>query len=114
MKKLLVKLYYRIVMVRLALRWVRRFNLGDEVIHNGKRYTLIQGVCRPYWDLAREDYTHRAHESAFRKVRSLRNYWRSFSNGYGFYRAYWFDIWVNNGIEDWMRGCNIWGGKKPL
>ncbi len=113
MKKMILKLYYRLVMVHLALRWVRSFNLGDRVIHNGKEYTLVQGVCQPYWDLAREEYVHRAHESAFRKVRSIRNYWHGFSSGYWFYRTCWFDIWVNNGIEDWMRGCRIWNGR-PL
>lgn len=108
--KLLRSIYYRLLIVRLALRWVRKLNPGDIVIHEGRRWTLIQGKCAPLWDLHDgDDYKPMVHERDFRKVGGVRAAWRSFRSGYDFYMRSWHDIWVNEGIKPWMRGCNIWG-----
>lgn len=104
------RIYYWLLIVWLALRWVRRLNLGDVVVHEGSRWTLIQGVCAPFWDLY--DGTTRkprVHEREFRKVGGVRAAWRSFRSGYRFYMRSWFDIWVRQGIQPWMRDCDIWG-----
>jgi hypothetical protein len=100
--------------VRLALRWIGKINLGDEVIHQGKRWTLIQGVSNPYWNLARDgEYLDYVHHDQFRKVKGLRAAWRSFHAGYRFYMTSWYSIWVREGIKPWMLACNIWSGKLP-
>ena len=99
----------RLLILWLSMKWVFRFNLGDEVVYNGKRYLLVQGVCKPRWDLAAgEDRPKYVHESEFRKVRSPYNYWHSFRSGWRFYMNSWYGIWRRNGIEPWMRGCRIW------
>lgn len=109
MKRFLKAIYWRARIILLALRWVRRFSLGDRVILDGRHWTLIQGVSAPRWTLSSGAETVRAHESEFRKVRSLRNYWGSFASGYRFYMRNWYGIWMCEGIKPWMRGCNIWG-----
>lgn len=107
-------IYWRAYIVWLALWWVPRFNLGDIVLHKGKEWSLIQGVCAPTWSLIRGDFERGtgervdAHEGDFRKVRSLSNYWQSFRSGYRFYMQSWYGIWMRNGMEPWMLGCNIW------
>lgn len=107
-------IYWRLFIVRLALRWVPRLNIGDEVIYQGKRYWLSQGVYAPKWHMSREgEYLKFIDEGAFRKVRTPRAWWGSFHSGYRFYMTSWWGIWRNNGIEPWMLGCLIWSGKPP-
>lgn len=104
-------LYWRLCIVRLSLRWIRSLNLGDIVIHEGREWMLVQGVRRPYWDLARPcSRKDGVHEKDFKKVKSISNYWRSFRSGYKFYMTNWLSIWKREGIKPWMRGCNIWKG----
>jgi hypothetical protein len=108
------KILWWLFVVRLSLRWIGRLNLGDQVVFEGKRWRLNQGVADPYWALAREDeYLERVHRDKFRKVRGPRAAWTSFRSGYRFYMGYWFDIWVRQGVEPWMLGCAIWAGKPP-
>lgn len=111
-------LYWRTRIAWLALRWVPRFNLGDEVVTaTGETWTLIQGVCAPMWELVRGSHEHgtfqrvRLHVRDFRKKRSLRNYLRSFRSGWRFYMQNWYAIWMREGIKPWMLGCNIWAMK---
>lgn len=112
---MLKAIYWRAYILRLALRWVPRFNIGDRVIYGGREWYLAQGVCAPRWTLRSETDGEEvyANEKDFRKVRSLPNYWRSFRYGYRFYMTSWYSIWMREGIKDWMRGCNIWAGKRP-
>ena len=112
--KMLKAIYWRAYILRLALRWVPRFNLGDRVECIGREWVLNQGVDAPYWTLVRNEENMRAHEHEFYKVRSLSNYWHSFRSGYRFYMTNWYSIWMREGITDWMRGCNIWARKRPL
>ena len=106
------KTYWWFRIVLLSLRWIPSFNLGDYVWYHGEKWMLIQGVCNPCWDLLRgEERKNHIHQLEFCKVRTISNYWHGFNSGYRFYMGYWFDIWVNAGIEPWMLGCNIWKGK---
>jgi hypothetical protein len=103
------RLYWWLYVVRLSFRWVPRLNLGRKVWYEGEKWMLIQGVCAPSWDLmrgkVRKDFVH---EREFRAVQNPVEWWRAFRSGYRFYMAYWYDIWVNEGIEPWMFRCNIW------
>jgi len=104
-------LYWRLYIAWLSLRWIPSLNLGDLVIFGGREWVLVQGVRRPYWDLANGDEKRTVHEGNIRKVRRISNYWRSFRSGYRFYMVNWYGIWIMEGIKPWMRGCNIW--KQP-
>lgn len=107
-------LYWRLFIIRLALRWIAQFNIGDEVIWRGQRWRLSQGVSNPYWNLARDGgYAEHVHRSEFRKPRTPRAAWRSFRSGYRFYMQNWYAIWRREGITPWMRGCRIWAGRPP-
>jgi hypothetical protein len=104
--------YWRLRIVHLSLRWVRKFNLGDRVVYRGEEWTLIQGHSAPTWELHRGDGFAKAHEREFRKVRALSNYLGSFRSGYRFYMGYWYAIWMNEGVKPWMRACSIWGKRR--
>lgn len=109
--KIFVKIYWRIRIIFLSLRWIPQVNLGDIVIYNGDKYTVCNGVRPMSWrlepskDLSDSGWVSR---KECRKVWSLKNIWYSFYSGYNFYMTSWFQIWANNGIKDWMHGCNIW------
>ena len=98
--------------IRLSLRWIFSTNIGDEVWYRGEKWDLIQGVCDPSWDLMNKKGVriNHIHKSNFEKVKTLKNYFRSFKSGYHFYMGYWFKIWVREGIAPWMKECNIWKG----
>lgn len=104
-------IYWHFFILRLALRWVPRFNIGDVVIHKGRRWALNQGVDAPRWSMIslpdRADYITVC-SSEFRKERALRNYLGSFKSGWRFYMQNWYGIWMNGGIQPWMRECRIW------
>jgi len=100
---------YWLLIVYLSFKWIFKINLGDIVIFEGKRYIAIQGVCDPYWDISRgEEILTYVHKKDFEKEKSIRNLLGSFKSGYHFYMLSWFKIWVNSGIEEWMKGCKIW------
>ena len=102
-------IYWWLFVIKLSLRWIPRLNLGAAVWHEGEKWTLAQGVCRPKWDLQKGMRRKKhVHENEFKKVRSLKNYWHSFSSGYRFYMGYWYDSWVRGGVKPWMLGCRIW------
>jgi hypothetical protein len=104
-----------VFVIRLALRWVPKFNLGDAVIYKGERWHLYQGVASPTWGLSQGGgVTCQAREDEFRKVRSIRNYVGSFMSGYRFYMTSWFSIWCREGVKPWMLACNIWSGRPPI
>ena len=113
MKKLVRKVWYWLYIVRSSCRWMSRLNLGDEVRYRGERgWVLEQGVMKPYWTIQRgAERCEGVHESLFDKVRSVRNYLRSFRSGYRFYMISWFAIWVNEGIKPWMNCVLPWRDK---
>lgn len=110
---MLSKLYWRIKIIFFALRWIPNYNIGDEVLYQGKVYRLNQGVSCPLWDIVRDDECLKSiHQDNFRKIRTLKNYWGSFRSGYRFYMGYWYSIWVRKGIEPWVKRLNIWGNSR--
>ena len=116
MSKLFPKLYWRLRIVQLALRWVFKINLGDHVIYKDRRCIIVNGVQKPLWHLLELGTRNRikADECDFKKVVSVANYWHSFGSGYRFYMANWYPTWQREGVQDWMRKCNIWAGRRPL
>jgi hypothetical protein len=107
-------IYWRLFIVRLALRWIPRLNIGDAVMYQGRRYWLSQGVCAPKWNIAsKTEYLKDIDESEFRKVQTPRAWWSSFKFGYRFYMTSWWSIWRGQGIQPWMLGCRIWAGEPP-
>lgn len=106
----MIKLYWKIRIFFLALRWISQVNLGDEVWYKGKKHTVCNGVRCNSWRLDKLDNGDDGWvpRKDCKKVFSFRNLNHSFSSGYRFYMTSWFDIWCNTGIKDWMRKCNIW------
>lgn len=111
--KFLKRLYWRLFIIRLSLRWITQLNLGDRVRYMGRDWTLSQGVKAPIWRLFDGKLSKEVHESKFQKVWSVKGCWQSFRFGYRFYRWNWFEIWVREGIKPWMLSSNIWAGKPP-
>lgn len=104
------KIKWWIFIVYLSSKWIFKINLGDNVWYNGKIYGVSNGVRPDMWRLANllngDNGWINCNEC--RKVWTLKNMRRSFRSGYRFYMGYWFRIWVNTGLEDWMRKCKIW------
>lgn len=114
--KIFYKIKYWLLIVYLSSRWMFRINLGDSVTYRGKVWVVSNGVCSPgFWSLVikeSHEYVEYADGKEVRKVWSLKNVIGSFRSGYRFYMTSWFDIWVKNGIEPWMRKCNIWAKER--
>lgn len=104
------RLYYRVKIFILALRWIPQINLGDTVYYNGEKYMVINGVRSNSWQLCGLDNANDGwvRRKDCKKELSLNNIKHSFLYGWNFYMTSWFEIWCNNGIEDWVRDCNIW------
>ena len=109
----MIRIYYRLYIIWLSLKWVIRINLGDKIIWLKdtwpQTYTVINGVCPGSWKVTDgiED-AFEVNRSECQKIKTIQNYFNSFKSGYRFYMGYWYDIWVRNGIEPWVRKCNIW------
>lgn len=101
---------YWLLIVWLSCKWMFRINLGDRIWFNGRKCIVCNGVTSGRWDV--EDIKTRERFSAAyadcRKVWTPANVLGSFKFGYRFYMRSWFEIWKRNGIESWMRSCNIW------
>ena len=110
-KRFLRTLYYRSYIRWLALQWVKHVNLGDEVIHNGIVRKVTNGVHSGCWTLSnpRQELVPR---TECRKRLTPKNLLHSYRSGVRFYEGYWLSIWVNKGIEPWVRACPIWPGEK--
>jgi len=94
----------------LSIKWIFKINLGDKAIYQGKKYIVANGVRYGCWRLHRlnngdNGWVKRAD---CKKVITLHNLLGSFKSGYSFYMGNWYRIWVNSGIEPWMKGCSIW------
>ena len=104
-----MKLYWKIRIFFLALRWITRTNFGDVVVYKRQKYIVCNGVRSGSWRLGDLDNGDDGWvlRSECKKVLTLKNIKHSFCAGYRFYMTSWFDIWCQVGIKDWMRGCNI-------
>lgn len=105
--KQLIKTYYQIYIRWLAFRWMFQTNLGDLVNHKGRTRAVINGVVPTMWTLD-NPYEEHIQRGECSKVFSISNLYGSYKSGVNFYTGYWLDIWVNQGIKDWMRECAIW------
>lgn len=107
------EMYWRIRIFFLAIRWIPQINIGDIVVYEGKQYIVYNGVYRESWKLKElnRDYILRVPRKYCKKVFTLKNIKHSFYSGWNFYMRYWFRIWCQTGIEDWMLSCNIWPRK---
>lgn len=114
--KIVMSLRYWLLIVWLSGKWMFRINLSDHVWATGgsvssvRKCLVCNGVSSGSLDV--EDVKTRERFSAAyadcRKVWTLANILGSFKFGYRFYMNCWFDIWKQQGIKRWMRGCNIW------
>lgn len=108
--KIVMGLRYWLLIVWLSGKWMFRINLSDHVWVNGRKCLVCNGVTSGRWDV-RDVKTGERFSAAYadcRKVWTFGNVLGSFKFGYRFYMGYWFDIWRRQGVEAWMRGCNIW------
>ena len=106
-------LFWRVFIIRLCLRWCWKICVGDQVWYREKKYLVANGARFHSWRLRglwneRDGWVSREN---CRKVKTPKNAWGSFRRGYRFYMSNWYQIWVSQGIEPWMRRCNIWGKK---
>lgn len=90
--------------VRLALGWVGKINLGNRVKYAGQIWTVSNGVARPSWSLVRYEphqYLEYINEKDFQLIQNPTEWFRSFRSGYRFYMGYWFDIWASGSRLMW-------------
>ena len=104
------KIYWKLFIIRLSLRWCWKVNLGDLVLYQGKKYLVHNGVRSNSWRLGNLNNGDSGWvpRSECKKIWTLKNIVQSFKSGHTFYMQAWYDIWVRSGIKPWMRGCNIW------
>lgn len=104
------RIKYWLLIVGLSIKWMFRVNVGDLVIYQGKQHQVLNGVRCESWRLGDLDNGDDGWvlRSDCKKVWTPQNMIGSFKSGYRFYMGYWFKIWVNKGIEPWVKGCNIW------
>ena len=100
----------KILVVWLSFRWMFRTNLGDLVWYQGKQYRINNGVRLESWRLPGLENGDRGWvpRSECKKVLTWDNYRGSFQRAKSFYLTNWYAIWKRNGVQPWMRGCNIW------
>jgi len=105
----MIKLYWKVRIFFLALRWIPQVNLGDEVYYQGKKYIVHNGNRDNSWRLDIDNGNGGwVKRPDCCKVWTWKNIKHSFNYGHTFYMTAWFDIWCASGIKTWMRGCNIW------
>lgn len=109
MKCLMVMKCWALI-VWLSCKWIFRINLGDLVWYQGRKHVVCNGTTPHHWDIADYQTGDRVwvHERDLRKVWTSVNMAGSFTSGYRFYMNSWFNIWVRDGVQPWMRRLNIW------
>ena len=105
-----MKLKYWLYIIWLSAKWIFRQNLGDQVVYSGKKYLIANGVVSNCWRLSglQNDNDGWVKRNECRKIITPYNLLHSFRSGYRFYMGYWFNIWVRNGIEEWVKRLPIW------
>jgi len=105
--KILKKIYWWIFIVILSMRWILRVNLGSEISYKSKKYIVVNGDMPDHWKINNDNREYVESKECM-LIYSFKNFIWNFSSGYRFYMGNWYRIWVENGLEDWMKGCNIW------
>lgn len=105
MFKLLRKLFYRVYILYLSFKRIFHINLGDYVWYKKNRYLVANGNCDGMWRLIelKNNDNGLVNRNDCRKSWTFYNLINSFKSGYKFYMLNWYDIWVYDGIEDWMK-----------
>ena len=113
-------IYYFIKVLWLSFRWIFHTSLGDRIVYRGTEYTILNGVYQDKWrikKLGTECYDPLIGDDSWvprnecRKIKSFGNVIHSFKSGFSFYMGNWYLIWVDQGIDDWMRSLPIWPKK---
>jgi len=99
------KVYFRLLIIGLALRSMFRLSLGDEIIYKNKKYSITNGNRLHQWTL---DSSIHALKSKCKKVYSIKGMIFSFKRAYSFYMNSWYSIWIHRGIKKWMGRLPIW------
>jgi hypothetical protein len=99
-----------LLIIWLSFKWIFRVNLGDVVYYRKKKYIVCNGVRYNQWRLGKLDNGDEGwvDRNQCRKNLSIKNLLKSFLSGYCFYMSNWYEIWIREGIKDWMLGCKIW------
>jgi hypothetical protein len=107
---MLIRLYWRLRIFFLALRWIPQINLGDMVWYKGNKYRVLNGVRCKSWRLSGLDNEDDGWvpRCECKKVLSPTNMIDSFRSGWNFYMTSWYEIWCRSGILPWMKRCKIW------
>jgi len=107
----------------LSFKWVFRINLGSKVKYQGKVYLIYnwantshmkaieclpKGRTEPFNIKDNPEKYTTINKKDCALVKTPSNLIGSFKSGVRFYKSSWLNIWMRNGIEPWMRGCNIW------
>lgn len=110
-------LQYKLYIRWLAFQWMKQLNVGDRVIYQGKEWTISNGVCG--WHIVRGKHVDGTFEDVdcvkteeLKKVKNFSNYYGSYKSGVYFYETSWLSIWVDRGIEPWIRALRIWPRKE--
>jgi len=111
MRRILRSIGYRVYIRWLALAWIGQINIGDEVWHQGRRRFVSNWAGQPTMTLT-DPYEEYVPAAEIRKVLSAKNALHSYRSGIHFYTTNWLEIWINNGIEPWVRALPIWPGRK--
>lgn len=109
--KFLRRVKYKLYIRWLALRWVSQINLGDQVLHKGCVRVVNNGVYPNSWTLT-DPYEQFVPRSECTKIWTWKNCYGSYKSGVRFYETSWLDIWVNQGIQPWVKALPIWGRNK--
>ena len=101
MIKFFRKIYYRIFIFFLALKWnLFSVNPMDKVMYEGEEYYVNTAYSCDEWVLSKGEIVDViAPKKKCKKVKSFDNYVQSFETGMNFYMVSWYDIWCRNGIN---------------
>ena len=107
------RIKYKLYIIWISLRWIRKVCLGDIVVYKGEEYFISNIVNPMFWTLQQPNYGKRVEYATMEectKKKTFNNYFKNYKQGYNFYMTNWYGIWVNNrDIAPWVRTLSIWG-----
>jgi hypothetical protein len=105
MKQLFRSISVKLQYARVALRKINMPHLGDLVVYNGVKCTLIQGTQKPRWDLlpmteenlakSKREILKSIHEDDFKMQPFFKRAKFAFTSTYNFYMQSWYSIDIN-------------------